>query len=59
MNVLIIIGVLFGALLLIIPILEKTAKPVDDEQMQKYGKIMMGLMMVLVVVSSLKFCLAG
>ena len=57
MNVLIILGILFAALILIVPLIEKTAKPVDDEQMNKYSKIMMGLILALILISSLKFCM--
>ncbi|NRA42351.1 MAG: hypothetical protein HRU21_08615 [Pseudomonadales bacterium] len=59
MNILIILGVLFIALIVLVPLIEKTAKPVEEEQMQKYSKVIMGLMMAIVVAASLKFCLAG
>ncbi len=59
MNVLIILGVLFAALIILLPLLEKTAKPVDEEKMGQYSKIMMGLMMALIIASSIKFCMAG
>lgn len=59
MNVLIILGILFAALIILLPLLEKTAKPVDEEKMSQYSKIMMGLMLALVVASSVKFCVGG
>ncbi|MCK5881695.1 MAG: hypothetical protein KAG18_07445 [Sinobacterium sp.] len=59
MNVLIILGVLFTALIILLPILEKTSKPVDDEKMGQYSKIMMGLMLGLVMATSIKFCMGS
>ncbi len=59
MNVLIILGVLFASLLLLLPILEKTAKPVEEEQMSKYSRIIMFLMMGLIVASSIKLCMGS
>lgn len=55
-NLLIVLAVLFGALFLIVPLVEKTAKPVEPEQMQKYQKIFGFLLVLMVVASSIKFC---
>ena len=57
-NLLIILGVLFAALFILLPILEKTAKPVEEQQMQKYSKIIMYLMMAMIVAGSVKMCMA-
>ena len=59
MNLLIILAVLFISLIIIVSVLEKTAKPVEEEQAQKYSKIIMGLMMALIVASSLKYCMGS
>ena len=59
MNLIIILGVLFVALIILVPLLEKTAKPLDEEKMGKYSKIMMGLMLGLIIASSAKFCMGG
>jgi hypothetical protein len=59
MNVLIILGVLFTALVILLPLIEKTSKPVDQEKMGQYSKIMMALMVVLVIASSIKFLIGS
>jgi len=56
MNLLIILAVLGIALIVLIPLIEKTAKPVDEEQLGKYSKIFMGLLALLMLLSSIKFC---
>jgi uncharacterized membrane protein required for colicin V production len=58
-NLLIILAVLFAALFLLLPILEKTAKPVDEEQAQNYSKIIMVLMAVMILASTIKMCTGG
>jgi hypothetical protein len=55
MNLLIILGVLFACLVILVPLIEKTAKPIDQEKMGQYSKIMMALMAVLIIASSIKF----
>lgn len=56
MNVLIILGVLFVALMIIVPLVERFGKPASEQQMQSYGKWMMIAMSVLMVASTVKYC---
>lgn len=52
-NLLIILGVLLVALVLVVPLLEKTAQPVTEENMQKYHKVfrfLMGVMLLALVI---------
>lgn len=52
-NLLIILGVLLAALVLVVPLLEKTTKPVSEENMQKYQKafrFLMGVLLLAVVI---------
>ena len=57
-NLLIVLGVVFGALFIILPLVEKTAKPVTPEQMQKYQKVLLALLAISAVAASVKFCAA-
>lgn len=56
MNVLIVLGVLFLALIIIVPLVERFGKPAEEEQMQSYGKWMMIAMSILMVASTVKYC---
>lgn len=56
LNLLIVLAVLFIALFIIVPLVEKTAKPVEAAQMQKYHKIFGLLLMLMVVASGIKYC---
>lgn len=58
-NLLIVLGVLFVSLFVIVPLVQKTAKPISAEQQQKYGKIFGILMIVLIVATSVKYCMGG
>ncbi|MCY4044615.1 MAG: hypothetical protein OXE99_06015 [Cellvibrionales bacterium] len=58
-NLLIILAVLFIALFVVIPLVQRFAKPSSPEQMQKYGKIFMILMGILIVASTIKMCAGG
>ncbi|CAA0081782.1 Uncharacterised protein [BD1-7 clade bacterium] len=54
-NLLIVLGVLFAALFIIVPLVERFGKPVDNEKAQKYTKIMgllLGIMMLALVIRS-------
>ena len=55
-NLIIILVVLFGALFLILPLVEKTAKPVTPEQTQKFQKVFLALLALSAVAASVKFC---
>lgn len=55
-NLLIILAVLFVSLFVIVPIIEKTAKPVEEGKMQQYHKVFGILLLLMVVASSVKFC---
>ncbi len=55
-NLLIILAVLFIALFVIIPLVQKFAKPISAEKTQKYGKAIMILMMIFAVAASIKYC---
>lgn len=55
-NLLIILGVLFLALFVIIPLVQRFAKPSSPEQMQKYGKIFMVLLAILMLAATIKMC---
>ena len=56
-NLLIILLVLFGALFVIVPLIERIAKPVDAEQMQKYHRIFGILLGLMVVGMTVRFCM--
>lgn len=52
-NLLIVLGVLFLALAVIAPLVERFAKPASPEDLQKYHKIfriLMGVMLLAVVI---------
>ena len=55
MKLLAILGVLFLGMIIIIPLVEKYAKPVSNEQMQNYHKIFGFLLGLLVLASALKY----
>ncbi len=56
-NLLIILAVLFAALFVVVPLVEKFAKPVDNEQMHKYTKILGILMAVMMVALLVRSCM--
>lgn len=58
-NLLIILAVLFISLFVILPLVEKTAKPVDAEKMQKYHKVFGILLGVMVIASVVRYCTMG
>ena len=53
-NLLIILGVLFFALAVLMPLLERRSKPVTPEDMQKYQKILGILMIVMVIALTIR-----
>jgi hypothetical protein len=53
-NLLIILGVLFFALAVLMPLLERISKPVTPEDMQKYQKILGILMIVMVIALTIR-----
>lgn len=54
-NLLLVLAVLFGALFVIIPLVEKTAKPVSEEKMQSYHKIFGILMLLMAIGLTIRF----
>lgn len=48
-NLLLVLAILFATLFVIIPLIEKTAKPVSEENLQKYHKIF-GVLMLLMAI---------
>ena len=54
MTVLIIIGVLFLALVIIVPLIERSNFRVSNEQMSKMGKWILPLLVVMVVIQLIK-----
>lgn len=50
MNVLIILGSLIVALLILIPLLEKYQSRIGLDKMQKYGKYILPLVMISIVI---------
>lgn len=56
-NLLLVLAILFAALFVIIPLIEKTAKPVDEANLQKYHKVFGVLMLIMVIAVSAKFFL--
>lgn len=55
-NLLIILLVLFASLFVIVPLVERVAKPVEAEQMQKYHRIFGILLGVMVIAMTVRFC---
>ena len=53
-NLLIILGVLFFALAVLMPLLERISKPVTPEDMQKYQKSLGILMIVMVIALTIR-----
>lgn len=54
-NLLMILGVLFLALLVAVPLLERFAKPMDEQKAGQYSKIMMFLMTLAILASAIKY----
>lgn len=54
-NLLLILGILVLAIAVIVPLLERVAKPVDEEQAGRYSRIITLLMGVLVLAWVIKF----
>ena len=54
-NLLIVLGVLFIALAIIVPLAEKFATPISEEKSASYSKIIMGLMSALIIISAVKY----
>lgn len=54
-NLLLVLGILFAALFLLLPVLEKFSKPVEEQQASKYGQIIMGLMALLIILSAIRY----
>lgn len=54
-NLLIILGVLFFSLLIILPLVQKFAKPTTPEDAQKYQKIIGFLMAAMVIAMGIRF----
>ena len=59
MKVLMILGVLLISLLVIIPLVEKFAKPSTEKDQAKLGKIMMYLMGVLMLALTIRYFMGG
>lgn len=59
MNVLIILVVLFAALAIIIPLIERSKARVSDEQASKFARWVWPLMMVLLVVQLIMMMVRG
>jgi hypothetical protein len=51
MNVLIILAVLFSALALVVILLERFAKPINEAQQAKYSKILPILVFVMLIIA--------
>lgn len=54
-NLLLVLGILFVALFLLLPLLEKFSKPVDEKQSGKYSQIILVLMGLLILLSALRY----
>ena len=54
MNVLIILTVLFVAIALMVILVERFAKPVDEQQQAKYSKILPILVFIMLVIALIK-----
>lgn len=54
-NLLLILAVLFAALFIIIPLVEKTAKPVSEEKMQNFHKIFGILLLLMAIGVTVRF----
>lgn len=54
MNLLIILGVLFIALILMVTLVERFGKPADEQQQAKYSKIMPILVFVMLMAALIK-----
>ncbi len=54
-NLLIILGVLFGSLFIILPLVKRFSKPTSPEEAQKYNKIIGFLMAAMVIAMSIRF----
>jgi membrane-associated protease RseP (regulator of RpoE activity) len=54
MTILIILGVLFLALVLMVTLGERFAKPVDEKQQAKYSKILPILVFIMLLVAFIK-----
>ncbi len=54
MNVLIILTVLFAAIALMVILVERFAKPVDEQQQAKYAKILPILVFIMLVTALIK-----
>ena len=50
MNVLIILGVLFVALVVIVPLIEKSNMRMSEEQMSKWGRWILPLVILVLVI---------
>ena len=55
-NLLLVLALLFASLFVLLPLIEKIAKPVDEAQMQKYHRIFGILLAVMVVAYSVRYC---
>lgn len=53
-NLLIILGILFFALAVLMPLIERIAKPVTAEDMGKYQKILGFLMIAMVIALTIR-----
>ena len=56
-NLLIILAALFIALAIIVPLAERFAKPVDENQARNYSRIIMILLSLVMLGSVLKYAL--
>lgn len=54
-NLLIILGVLFLALAVILPLAQRFSKPVEPDEAQKYQKIIGFLMAAMVIALAIRF----
>ena len=54
MNLLIILGVLFLAIALMVTLLERFGKPMDEQQQSKYSKIIPILVFIMLITALIK-----
>ncbi|WP_157619276.1 hypothetical protein [Psychromonas aquimarina] len=54
MNVLIILAVLFSAVALMVILIERFAKPVDEQQQAKYSKLLPILVFIMLITALIK-----
>lgn len=58
-NLLIIVGVLFIALVIVVKLTERYAKPVDQQQQAKMSRLAMVLIMLVMVLALIRHYMTG